>query len=497
MLSVTNYLTKKMGTFISEYYGEIHSGRFREQEARIQVISKVKTLFTVLMLIMAGSLFLVTNTQAAITNVKLNGNLVSGGAVIEFEMSPDGSTVVYEASQDTLDVSELYSVPIGGGTPTKLNGSLVTGGNAFVGKISPDGSTVVYRAFQDTDHVFELYSVPIGGGVTPIKLNGSLPIGGDVVEYEINPDGSMVVYKADQDTDGVFELYSVPIGGGTPTKLSGSMVIGGNVIYSEISSDGSMVVYKADQDTFDVIELYSVPIGGGTPTKLNGSLPIGGDVSLQFDKISPDGRKVVYKADQDADNVFELYASFENTPPVANDDAYNVDEDSVLNIAAPGVLGDDTDADGDPITAVWVSGPANGMLTLNSDGSFTYTPNPNFIGPDTFDYKANDNCDDSNDATVTITVDEVSSQDEAGNIDDQITELFNDGILGKGQANSLSKKLDRVIKFLNKGKTKNACKKLKAFVNHVQGLIRGGVLSAEQGQALIDDANNLRAELGC
>ena len=48
--------------------------------------------------------------------------------------------------------------------------------------------------------------------------------------------------------------------------------------------------------------------------------------------------------------------------------------------------------------------PANGTVTLNADGSFTYTPNANFNGTDSFTYTANDGTADSNVATVTITV---------------------------------------------------------------------------------------------
>jgi len=93
-----------------------------------------------------------------------------------------------------------------------------------------------------------------------------------------------------------------------------------------------------------------------------------------------------------------------NTPPVAVDDGYATNEGTELPIAAPGVLGNDTDADGDPLTAILNIDPSNGTLTLNSDGSFTYTPSTNFTGPDTFTYHANDGTDDSNIATVTITV---------------------------------------------------------------------------------------------
>ena len=93
-----------------------------------------------------------------------------------------------------------------------------------------------------------------------------------------------------------------------------------------------------------------------------------------------------------------------NDPPVAVDDAYATDEDVVLNVAAPGVLGNDTDVDGDPLTAIQVTGPANGTLSLLPDGSFGYTPDPDFNGTDSFTYLANDGLLDSNVATVTITV---------------------------------------------------------------------------------------------
>lgn len=93
-----------------------------------------------------------------------------------------------------------------------------------------------------------------------------------------------------------------------------------------------------------------------------------------------------------------------NTPPVAVADAYAVDQDEVLTIAAPGVLENDTDADNDTLTALLVSTTSNGTLTFNADGSFVYTPRAGFFGTDTFTYKANDGQADSNVVTVTITV---------------------------------------------------------------------------------------------
>src|SRR5919108_4540585 len=76
--------------------------------------------------------------------------------------------------------------------------------------------------------------------------------------------------------------------------------------------------------------------------------------------------------------------------PVAADDAYSTNEDAPLTAAAPGRARNDSDPDGDPLTASVLSGPAHGTLTLNADGSFTYTPAANFNGTDSFTYKAGD-----------------------------------------------------------------------------------------------------------
>jgi CshA-type fibril repeat protein len=68
------------------------------------------------------------------------------------------------------------------------------------------------------------------------------------------------------------------------------------------------------------------------------------------------------------------------------------------------VLSNDSDVDADSLTAIVVTRPSNGSLTLNSNGSFIYTPNRKFTGSDRFTYRANDGQAFSNEATVAITV---------------------------------------------------------------------------------------------
>ena len=97
---------------------------------------------------------------------------------------------------------------------------------------------------------------------------------------------------------------------------------------------------------------------------------------------------------------------------MAVNDSYSITERDVatnpgLVVSAPGVLANDSSPQGSPLTASLVSGPSHGSLTLNSDGSFVYTPNTGYLGADSFTYKDTDTStppDISNTATVSLTV---------------------------------------------------------------------------------------------
>ncbi len=93
-----------------------------------------------------------------------------------------------------------------------------------------------------------------------------------------------------------------------------------------------------------------------------------------------------------------------NDPPVATADAYTTNEDTPLAVPARGVLANDTDPDGDTLTAALVGNATSGSVTLNADGSFSYTPALNFNGTATFTYQARDGAESSATTTVTITV---------------------------------------------------------------------------------------------
>ncbi len=94
-----------------------------------------------------------------------------------------------------------------------------------------------------------------------------------------------------------------------------------------------------------------------------------------------------------------------NTLPLAVDDSYTTTEGTSLTVSAlEGLFSNDEDVDGDVPVIDSYTGPYTGILSLESNGSFVYTPTVDFTGPVTFTYRASDGLNLSNTALVTINV---------------------------------------------------------------------------------------------
>jgi hypothetical protein len=102
-----------------------------------------------------------------------------------------------------------------------------------------------------------------------------------------------------------------------------------------------------------------------------------------------------------------------NDPPLVQDETYETPLEVPLLIEAPGVLANDTDPEGDLVAVVLVTGPTHGLLQLEVDGSFVYTPESGFEGFDTFVYEVNDGYNEAVQGTATLAVGDVSYPPEA------------------------------------------------------------------------------------
>jgi hypothetical protein len=108
-------------------------------------------------------------------------------------------------------------------------------------------------------------------------------------------------------------------------------------------------------------------------------------------------------------NVATVTITVTNAAPVAVADQYTANTGVEISVSAPGVLGNDTDADGDDLTAELLDGGGNGSIDLNANGSFTFKSGGSFVGDRTFTYRVSDGLRWSAAATVTITVGPVAT----------------------------------------------------------------------------------------
>jgi len=125
-------------------------------------------------------------------------------------------------------------------------------------------------------------------------------------------------------------------------------------------------------------------------------------------------------------------SSVPDVPVAVNDLSYSTNED--VPLTGTSVLANDSDGDGDTITAVLDSTVNDGNLVLNANGTFTYTPNLNFHGTDSFTYHANDGTSNSTTVTATITVNSVNdvpvSNNDTGYGTDEDVVLNGNSVLG-------------------------------------------------------------------
>ncbi|MDA0751330.1 MAG: tandem-95 repeat protein [Verrucomicrobia bacterium] len=254
----------------------------------------------------------------------------------------------------------------------------------------------------------------IGNGVLIVTASGEL-----IYIPALNFNGTEVFEYTIQDADGTIDTATVTLivnevndppmlqAGRLPSELGDGPVFQWKVLDGEsLNLDLGGGFDDADQDGLRFIA-EGLPPGLSIHPEtgvISGIVPIvassGGDGN--------DGVYVVVVTVTDqrgGTTELELELVVGNPLPSAVDDSYTIDEDTLLNIPAPGVLANDTDPDGDVLRVTGIVLPAsNGEATLNPDGSLTYLPNPEFNGSDFLIYQMEDSDGGTSAAVVSITV---------------------------------------------------------------------------------------------
>lgn len=139
-----------------------------------------------------------------------------------------------------------------------------------------------------------------------------------------------------------------------------------------------------------------------------------GQWMYKWKMLSPTWKRIHYDHHQDPNNLNVLFGALHTTVPtiamatipvgwlIGGIGDYATTNAPLVVQASSGVLTNDTDRDNDGLTALLVSGPSHGTIELNTDGSFVYTPTTDYVGPDSFTYRATDGKDASAIAAVSL-----------------------------------------------------------------------------------------------
>ncbi len=337
-------------------------------------------------------------------------------------------TFTYKANDGAAD-SNLATVTI---TVNPVNDPPLAASDSYTTPQDTELMVVLAEGVLDNDADAE--NQPLTAIAVTQPENGTLTLNADG-SFTYTPDCVFIgtdtfTYKASDGTADsnvatvTIEVNSPPVAAAdsyqTDEDLTLTVAVADGVLDNDTDPDG-------DPLTAVVVELPA-----------HGTLAFSADGSFTYepddDYNGPDS--FTYRASDGTDSssltTVSLTVNSINDAPAAGADAFTVNAGSVLNVAAPGVLTNDTDADGDPLTAVFLTDPANGTLVLTENGSFTYTPDAGFTGADTFTYRASDGALQSADTTVTITVNGLpAAANDAYQVDEDgtLTVLAADGVL--------------------------------------------------------------------
>ncbi len=249
------------------------------------------------------------------SGVRLDPPIEGDEIVLELKFRPDGAQIVLQYYDFAGSTGRVFTVPTAGPAASALLlADTEPGGCApIAGDFTPDSSRLLYGGYCSPNLDFrQLWSVPaLGPANAAVSLAGSFATGGEIDGLAISPDGQRAVFCADRLVDERFELWSVPVAGPSTAivRLNPTLVANGDVRDTfRISPDGTRVAYIADQLSDERYFPYTVPIAGPSTeavTLYQGVLATGADaLDLAF---TPDSSRVLFRFDLAVNDRFDLY----------------------------------------------------------------------------------------------------------------------------------------------------------------------------------------------
>ncbi len=345
----------------------------------------------------------------------------------QLSLATDGGFSYVHDGSETLSDSFSYSVNDGNGATAvatvslsinPINDAPVAGPDAYD---VAEGATLTVVAPGVLGNDSDVENEPLSSAVTAAPTNGQL---------DLAVDGSFTYIHDGSETTTDSFTYTVSDGNG------GSDI---STVSITINPVNDPPVAVADSYSVDEGATLTVVAPGvlGNDSDADGdplSVSLNLDASNGFLELAPDG-SFTYNHDSSettADSftytvsdgnggsdigIVTITINPVNDPPVAVADSYSVDEGATLTVAAPGVLGNDSDGDNDPLNSAVTSAPTNGQLDLAVDGSFSYNHDGSETTTDSFSYTVSDGNGGSDIGTVSITINPVNNPPIGINLD--------------------------------------------------------------------------------
>ncbi|UWQ48125.1 cadherin-like domain-containing protein [Leisingera aquaemixtae] len=265
--------------------------------------------------------------------------------------------------------------------------------DAYLELITPDGNYDAWktnnsaRAMQDiADEDFQVEARFLTTPTDRFQLQGIL------VEQDA---GNWVRFDTYSDGSNLRVFAGVTVNGSSSSRVNA--VIPGSAEYLRVDRAGDVWTYEysADGSSWTTAVSFTHALNASSAGVFAGNTGLAAGYTAQVDYF-----EVASDPIADEDGSFTPV----NTAPDAVDDIRFTDLDTALVVATSGLLANDSDPDGDPITFGSFTAPANGTLTDNGDGTLTYTPNAGYEGPDSFTYMISDDGGLSDTAAVNVAV---------------------------------------------------------------------------------------------
>jgi len=320
-----------------------------------------------------------TNNRTMTFLVSVRDNRAGGGGNVSAQMTVTSSGAAFNVTSQTSDVTyqagSTQTVTWAKGASSEANVKIF---------LSTTGGT----NFGSRSGLIDLGTFPNSGSATiQIPWVGDVPT---LARLLVEPVGN-VYFDVNSANFTLNESNNVTLG--APASIKSGATVNGTLTLTSAAPTGGLVFTMTDTSANVTLPAtVTVPAGSTSATFPITTTLVGSNQSVGI---------TAARAGYTKSRSFTLTA---NSAPTAVNDTYSTPFETSLVINAPGILGNDTDPQGDALTASLLSPPAGGSLTLNSNGSFTFTPNSGFSGTVTFSYQASDGAVLSGLGTVTINV---------------------------------------------------------------------------------------------